>query len=178
MRQQLQHVGSFQCQTTCRRPGIGVRQMKEDGAAAAPHAGPKIEIEHQYDVIGVIVTPHRLMASRIWTTDRPVVVGVGRVVAPAVVGSQGLKGNAGARPDTEPIRPVEATDDAKMAQRTRSITFPFQRRQTRSADGRRHVHPATDKSPMRRVGRSHANVKACERRPLRFQLAVHIFRLA
>ena len=103
--------------------------MKEDGAATAPNAGPKIKIEYQYDVIGVIVTPHRLMASRVWTTDRPVVVGVGRVVTPTVVRSQGMKGNAATRPGTEPIRPIETADNAETPPRARPVSFPLQRRQ-------------------------------------------------
>ena len=155
-----------------------MRQMKKDGAAATPDAGPEIDIEYQDDVIGMIVAPHRLVTPGIWTADRPIVVAVRRIVAPAVVRPERNKRNAGARSTSEPIRPVETADDAETPPRTRPIAFPLQCRQTRPTDRRRQINTSTDKSPMRAMGRCHANVKARERQPLRFQLAVHIFRLA
>jgi len=76
MRQQLPHHAARHGHATFRRRQPGAGEMQEDGAAAAASPRPDVPVEHQADIVEVVVAPHPLMTGAIGQPDRSVVVAV------------------------------------------------------------------------------------------------------
>ena len=86
MRQQGQHIVVPQGDAAIRRREIFPRHMQKDRAAGAGYGRRVIVAEHEDDVVHPVVAPERFMARRVWPLDRPIVVGVVRIIAPSVIG--------------------------------------------------------------------------------------------
>lgn len=68
-----------------RRAVIRPGKVKEDGAAAAMGARAHIVVEHDQQVIEVVVAPQPFVRGAVGPADRPVVIGVERRVTPAII---------------------------------------------------------------------------------------------
>ncbi len=84
---------------TAMQPAVGaalrIGQMEKHGAARAFDARPIIVAEDYHDVIELVLAPHGLVARAVGQLDRAVVIAVGRIVAPAVIGGRETKRQAG-----------------------------------------------------------------------------------
>jgi len=75
----------------------GARNMQEDGAAAAAPRRRIVPAQHADHVIDRILAPQPFVPRRMRQADRAVVVGMGGVVAPAILGRDGFGGQRGRR---------------------------------------------------------------------------------
>ena len=110
------------------QPAVGgypcAGHMQEDGAAAALAARPPVVVENDDQVIKSIAPPKLLGAGRVGMPDRAIVVAVAHRVAPTIVGTQGARGQARARPG-QPVRAIEDLAHAPAADRGGAVAFAF-----------------------------------------------------
>ena len=96
--------------------------MQEEGAAGARPRRIVVVAEHDDDVVEVVLPPHLLVAGREGAGDRPVVVGVGRVVAPPVqfLYRPGGEGGDGL---CDPVRAIVDRPDGPTADRAHPVAL-------------------------------------------------------
>ena len=110
-RSELAHVGGGNRDAAGGGGEAGTREVEEDRAAAPLGAPRKILVEHEGQVIEMIVAPHPVGAIGGGQAHGAIVTRARRVLAPALVAAHGLQRHArGARPRT--VRPVIAPQAA------------------------------------------------------------------
>jgi hypothetical protein len=123
-RQEAAQVRGAKRDTAFRRREVGVRAMKEDRTAPPFAPAAVVVVEDDDEVIKTIVTPQALVRPAARRRNQPVVGGARRIVAPSELGAERLQAKARARPRL-PVRPVEAEQERKAADRARMIAFPL-----------------------------------------------------
>lgn len=138
--------------------------MKEYGAASSPDARPLIVGEDNDNVIQSIAAGHGFAAGRIGESDRPVVVAVGRGLAPAVGrGDRALRQTRSRHRNA--IVPIHNPAQREAADRRGAIAFPFAQGHARTADKAGHTQGSRRQKPADGSQADRANVKICEHFP-------------
>lgn len=108
-----------------RRPIAWSRHVHEYRAAMTLHPRPFVVIQHNNDVVEMVLPPHPFSARGIGVLDLAVVVAITDGVAPAVIGPEGRNGDA-REGTTQPVRPIENSANLERANRGRAVAFPLQ----------------------------------------------------
>ena len=85
MREQAFQIGRFQSDATLSRSIPATRYMHENRAAATLHSRRGVEIQHDKDVVKVVLAPKALRARAIRKPDASIVIAITDSVAPTLV---------------------------------------------------------------------------------------------
>jgi hypothetical protein len=105
------------------QPAVGVKSSRATcRKIAARHDRIGVVADHDDEVIERLGHPHHLVARRIGQLHKPVVIGVGGIVDPAIIRLQGGHREA-ALGTRDPVGPVEAVEQRKRALRACAVAF-------------------------------------------------------
>ncbi len=137
--------------------------MQENGAAPVAPARQHIPVQHDADVIKLILAHHFFISAAIGQPHRSVVVAVLRQIAPAEIWTHGKRGKPH-RPDSpwSSLPPVKDRERSQHGKRRGAITFALQG--ARSAAPERagqNAGTSTDKALRPLSGSGSHHDKAC-----------------
>jgi hypothetical protein len=97
MGEQQPQIPLGQSYTALRRLVSRACDVHEDCASLAAYARVSIVIEHDDDVIEMVVSPESLGAGRIRVSNGAVIIPIARGIAPAIIGPDGAHGERAGR---------------------------------------------------------------------------------
>lgn len=110
------------------------REMHKDGAAAAANAGQVVIAEHDDEIVEMVSARETVAVVARRQFDRPVIVRIARILAPAIEGPDRAQWQRTARAGSS-IRAIKHLPHGKAPDRRRAVAFAFQRREPRPAKG-------------------------------------------
>ena len=131
----------------CRRRVAWARKMHEDGAAPPLHARAVVVTENENQIVEIVVAGQAVGARSRRQFDEPVVVAVGGILAPAIVGPDGAQRKYRPRP-RHTIGAIEHLANGKAAERCGAVAFPLQRLDAAPAERRAPHAMRQDKAPF------------------------------
>ena len=144
---QHQQVVMRERDAACRRRVAWARKMHEDGAAPPLHARAVVVTENENQIVEIVVAGQAVGARSRRQFDEPIVVAVGWILAPAIVGPNGAQRKYRPRP-RHTIGAIEHLTNGKASERCRAVAFPLQRLDAAPAERRTPHAMRQDKAPF------------------------------
>jgi len=165
-RQQAPQLGKGKGDAALRRAEAWTRGMDEDRtSASAQRAGFTVPVDINDEIVKPVVTPHSLVPGTRGKAYQVVVPRIGGIVAPAVRGTRGARGQAGARARRAAIGAEEQPDEREITDRGGTIALALAPGHPAFADGTGEHPPPGNEPAARSVTRSGQDADCCQKSP-------------